>query len=303
MVKSQLTKLISYQPLLSEEPFPITIIVPEGKRKVCHEPPLYDELARPNSGRHPKSGRPNSGRHHGLKNNAKPQERYEKFENSTISTSPALEYPKKVYDLTLVTGIYDKAIERVSTEYNFLKELCNVLVRARFMMDHYSRKPVACPIYVKGLEGIYITEYDSEIQMITNQIDSLQQLMHQNICFSAKLYDATFNVKSVIRKYCNSGKDEFLFQHGYLATIETIESTSKEIQMFWSSYLQSPVVSKYLPNTESQRSQLFADDFFAIFNMVLSLNNGYQCLKGRNCPAPWSRHIVMGEMLEKFRSF
>jgi hypothetical protein len=234
------------------------------------------------------------------KNNAKLQEQCKEFESSIISISPALEYPKKVSDLSFVMGIYKKVTDKLHTEFIFLEELCPVLRHARFRISN-SQIPFPCSIMVNELK-IPIHKYPCTIRDLTNQIDSLEQLMNQNKSFGKKLENESCYMKNVILDYYKLDQDENFLQSGYLATIETIESTSKEIQRFWSSYLQSPVVSTYFPKAESQRSQSFADNFFAIFNMVISLYNGYQCLNGCHCPKPWSFHMVMKELMNNFQS-
>jgi len=196
----------------------------------------------------------------------------------------------------LVTRIYNIVTQRLVIEFEFLEELYNVLVQARLMMSS-SQIPTFCSICVKGLEEIHINRYPA-IPTLTELIDSLQQLKNQNISFRTKLEKENRGVKNIIR-YCDFDKGEDLFQSGYLKTIKSIKSILKEneIQRFWHDFSQSPVMKKYFPDTELERCKSFADDFFAIFYMVISLN------KDCNSPNPWSCHIAMIELMEKFQSF
>jgi hypothetical protein len=271
--KPTVTKLMPDQQPITKVPIQMPTTDPDSKMKKTH---LLD-----------------SHHHHKSKNNAEDQKRYEESKNSTISTSPEQEYPKKIYDLLLVTRIYNIATERLATESTFLKELYNLLLRARSSM--ISKKPT-CSIWVKELKiGINPDLYT--ITKINNEMDSLQQLMDQKTSFGTKLQNENYRVKKVVHDYCEFGKDENLLKSGYLATIETIESTSQGIQKVWCSYLQSPVVSKYILETESQRCKLFAEYFAAIFDMVIFLNE--DC----SSPNPWSFHTTMIKLMEKFQSF
>jgi len=211
----------------------------------------------------------------------------------TISTSAEQYYPKKIHDLLLVARIYNIATERLVTEFKFLKDLHNILFQARTSMM-LSRRPIVCSNWINELKIDIKANTTAEI---TNEMDSLQQLMEQNNSFGTKLQNENCRVKSVIHDY-KLGKDENLLQSGYLETIKTIESTLKgnEIQKFWSSYLQSPVVWKYF-RTELQRSESFSECFVAIFNMVVFLN------KDCNSPYIWSFHKKMEELMNDFQSF
>jgi hypothetical protein len=218
----------------------------------------------------------------------------------TISTSTEQYYPKKLHDLLFVARIYNIATERLFTESIFLEELYNGLFRAKGLMSSSmmfgSPRPTFCLTWVNGLEVRIETPLYSILE-ITYQMNILQQLMNQKNSFGKKLEKENCYVKDVIHKYCKLGKNENLLQSGYLATIETIESTSQGIQKVWCSYLEIPVVSEYFPEIVSQRCKSFAAIFAAIFDIVISLN------KDCNSPNIWSYHIEMEELMEKLQSF
>jgi len=275
------TKLMPDQQPITKMPIQTPTTVPDSEIKETY--PLESHYHHKSHSRHES------------KNNANCQERYEKSENSTISTSPEQDYPKKLLILLLVTRIYNIATERLFTESKFLEKLYNVLLQTRSMM-FVSQRPIFCSTRVNGL-GICIKTSQYTIPEINELMDSLQQLMDQKTSFGKKLEKENCYVKDVIHKYRNLGKDENLLQSGYLATIETIESTSQGIQRVWCSYLESPVMLKHFPNAEHERCESFAVIFAAIFDMVISLN------KDCNNPDIWSDHIEMEELMEKFQSF